>query len=96
MSGKASDFEERLNSYPVLKKRLLSLFEIIDDRSGSYNSADNAEEKIIGEMRHLGNELMHIWASEKEAAGFAEIKNSSEKMVGHGKKNCHGIRHSEK
>jgi hypothetical protein len=95
MSAKASDSEERLNSHPILKKRIQSLSEIIGDRSGNYNTADDAGEKIIEEVRHPGNELMHIWASEKESAGVEEIK-SSENITGHGKKNCHGIRHSEK
>jgi len=72
------------------------LSEIVEDRSGIYNTADNAEEKLIGEMRHFGNELIHIWASEKEYAGVEAIKKVSENMIGHGKKNCHGIQHSEK
>jgi len=50
------------------------LFEIVEDRSGNYNTADNAEEKIIEEIRHLGNELMHVWASEKESVRVEEIK----------------------
>jgi len=45
MTGKASDSEERLNSHPILKKRILSLSEIVEDRTGNYNTADNAGEK---------------------------------------------------
>ncbi len=96
MTGKASDSEERLNSHPILKKRILSLFEIVGDRSGNYNTADNAEEKIIEEIRHLGNELMHAWASEKESVIVEEIKKVSENIISHGKKKCHGVQHSEK
>ena len=96
MTGKASDFEERLNSHPILKKRILSLFEIVEDRSGNYNTADEAEEKIIEEVRHIGNELMHVWASEKESVRVEETKKLSEKIISHGKKNCHGVQHSEK
>ena len=65
MIEKASDFEERLNSHPILKTRLRSLIEIVEDRSEKYNTADDAEEKIIGEVRQLGNKLMRIWASER-------------------------------
>ena len=96
MTGKASDFEVRLNSHPILRKRILSLFGIVGDRSGNYNTADNAGEKIIEEIRHPGNELMHVWASEKESVRVEEIKKVSENIISHGKKNCHGIRHSEK
>jgi hypothetical protein len=96
VTDKASDFEELPNSRPILKKRILSLFEIVGDRSGNYNTADDAGEKIIGEVRQFGNELMRIWASEKESVRFEETKKLSENIIGHGKKNCHGIRHSEK
>jgi hypothetical protein len=96
MIGKASDFEERLNSHPILRKRIESLFGIVEDRTGNYNTADGAEEKIIEEMRHLGNELMQVWASGKEAVRVAETKKFSENIVGHGKKNCFGTQHSEK
>jgi len=96
MTEKASDFEERPNSHPILKKRILSLFEIVEDRSGNYNTADNAGEKIIEEIRHLGNELMHVRASEKESVRVEEIKKVSENIISHGKKNFHGVQHSEK
>jgi len=72
--------------HPILKKRILSLSEIIEDRAGIYNTADNAGEKIIEEVRHPGNELMHIWASEKESAGVEAVKKVSENITGHGKK----------
>ena len=65
MTEKASDSEELLNSHPILKKKIVSLSEIAGDRSGKYDTADNAEEKIIEEVRQFGNELMRIWASEK-------------------------------
>jgi hypothetical protein len=87
MTGKASDFEERLNSHPILRKRIHSLIEIIEDRPGNYNTADDAEEKIIEEVRLMGNELMEIWASEKESVRVEEVKKFSENIIGHGKKN---------
>jgi hypothetical protein len=96
MIEKASDSEERLNSHPILKTGLRSLIEIAEDRSEKYNTADDAEEKIIGEVRQSGNELMRIWASEKESVRVEEIKKFSGDIVGHGKKNCYGIQHSEK
>jgi hypothetical protein len=39
---------------------------------------------------------MRIWASEKESVRVEEIKKFSGDIVGHGKKNCYGIQHSEK
>jgi len=45
-------------------------------------------------LREMGNELMHIWALEKESVRVKEIKKSGD-ITAHGKKNFIGIRHSE-
>lgn len=96
MSERASDFEERLNRYPILKKRFFSLIDIVEDKSGSYENADEAELKFIDEVRRMSNELMHEWASEKESVKAEEIRRSSGSFIGHGKKNCVGIQLSER
>jgi hypothetical protein len=47
MSEKASEFEERLSSHPILKDGMASLPELIEDRDGSCDTADDAEQKVI-------------------------------------------------
>lgn len=37
---KASDFEEGLNSHPILKDRIKSFPDIIEDTAGNYDKAD--------------------------------------------------------
>jgi hypothetical protein len=93
---KVSVFEERLNSHPVLKDRFESLLDIVEDTAGNYDKADEAELKIIEELRRTGNILMNEWAERKESAGAGELRKSCRDMTGHGKKNSSGIRHSEK
>lgn len=95
MSEKASDFEERLNSHPVLKERFGLLLDIIENTNGIYDKADKAEQKFIEELRKTGNELMNEWALRHEKIISEEVKNRAD-TVCHGKKNFHGIRHSER
>jgi hypothetical protein len=95
MSGKASDFEERLNSHPILKERFGLLFDIIENTDGNYDKADKAELKFIEELRKTGRELMNEWALRQENVR-AEYLSSKGDTTRHGKKNSHGIRHSEK
>jgi hypothetical protein len=95
MSEKASDFEERLNSHPILKERFGLLLDIIEDTCGNYDKADNAELKFIEELRKTGKELMNAWASRQENIRSEAIHNRGETIC-HGKKNFSGIRHSEK
>lgn len=95
MPGKASDFEERLNSHPILKERFRLLPDIIEDTGGDYDKADKAELKFIDELRKTGKELMNEWALSQENVR-AEAMHGSVNTICHGKKNSFGIRHSEK
>lgn len=96
MSERASDFEERLNRYPILKERINSLLDIVEDSSGNYKKADEAEQRLIEELRLTGNELMRGWASGKESVSAEELRRSDIPVVGHGKKNFTGRQHSGK
>lgn len=95
MPEKASDFEERLNSHPILKARFELLPDIIEDTGGNYDKADKAELKFIEELRKTGNELMNSWALRQENIRAEAVKNRADTIC-HGKKNFHGIRHSER
>lgn len=95
MSEKASDFEERLNSHPILKDRFRLLPDIIEDTGGHYDKADRAELGFIDELRKTGKELMNEWALRQEKVR-AESAADAADTICHGKKNSFGIRHSEK
>jgi hypothetical protein len=95
MIEKASDFEERLNSHPILKERFKLLFDIIEDTGGDYDKADSAELKFVDELGKTGRELMNEWASRHENVRAEAMHNIAD-TVCHGKKNSFGIRHSEK
>jgi hypothetical protein len=86
MSERACDSEERLNRYPILKKRFFSLPDIVEDKSGIYEKADEAELKFIEEVRRMSNELMRERASGKESVRAGELRRSSGSFIGHGKK----------
>jgi len=95
MSEKASDFEERLNSHPILKDRFRLFLDIIEDTGGNYDKADKAELKFIDELRKTGKELMNEWALRHENIRAEAVKSIADTIC-HGKKNSYGIRHSEK
>ena len=90
MSRKASDSEERLNSYPILRDRFGLLTDITEDRGGNYDKADRTEQKFIGELRKTGNELMNSWAMRQEKIRSEAVKERCDTIC-HGKKNSHGL-----
>ena len=94
MSDYGENIGERLDRHRVLKSRVESLLNIIENSPADTVKADDAEFRVIEELRRMGNEVLHDWASEKESAAAEECRKYNGNIIGHGKKNCTGIRHS--
>lgn len=96
MRDRKNSLEERLKAHPQLRKRIESLLKIVEDESDDVETADEAEQRLIDELRRMGNEALHDWAIRKEMKKVKSFRKSSDGAKGHGKKNYAGIRHSEK
>jgi hypothetical protein len=53
---------ERLNRHPLLRARMDSLLEVVEDAAGDFEKADAAERRVIEELRQMGNEALTAWA----------------------------------
>jgi hypothetical protein len=58
--------EERLKEYPELKTKIETLLGIIENAGGDIEKAAEAERRIIEELRHMGNEVLHGWARRQQ------------------------------
>ncbi len=58
--------ENRLNKHPHLKNRIEQILKIVENTVGDLKKADEAEKRVIEELRKLGNEVLHDWASGRE------------------------------
>ena len=96
MSDQKDDFETRLLKYPYLLSRVESILDIVEDTSCSVDKADEAEQLLIEEMRHLGKEALHDWAVGKETQKVKELVGDKERVKGHGKKKLSGTRRLER
>jgi len=96
MSEKRISLEERLKKHPYLKSRFESILDIAEDRSGELDKADDAEQCLIDEIRHLGKEVLHDWAIEKEKKKVEDLREKKDGIKNHSKKKFGGTRHSEK
>jgi hypothetical protein len=94
MPDHETSIDERLKQYPVLKNRIESLLNIVEDSSGNTEKADDAEHRAIRELRRLGSDLLHEWASEKESAAAGKLRKNDKQATGHGKKSSFGTRRS--
>jgi|CXWL01.1.fsa_nt_gi hypothetical protein len=53
----------KLKEHPTLRNRIGSILSAIEDESGDLRLADDAEMRVIEEMRRIGHETLHAWAN---------------------------------
>jgi hypothetical protein len=79
-----NSLEKRLNKLPHLKNRIEQLLKIVEDADGDLKKADEAEKRVIEELRKMGNEVLHDWAINRERQGFEAA--SQKGLIKNGKK----------
>lgn len=93
---KKKSIEERLKAHPFLKERIESLINIVENSDGNIEKANEAEQRVIKELRQMGNEVLHDWAENQNGKKGKEIKEKNNDINKHRKKNSIGIQHLEK
>lgn len=63
---------KRLREQPELRRRMVALLDIVQDKTGEVKLADDAELKLTQEIRRLGQELMQAWADGQVRAAEQE------------------------
>jgi hypothetical protein len=88
--------EQRLSQYPSLKKRIELLINIIEDSTGDCQQANEAEMRVIEELRQMGSEALHCWSEHKIARITEDFDQEHRSAIKSGKKNSGGIPPSER
>jgi hypothetical protein len=96
MSDKKLPLQERMEQYPYLRSRFESIMDIVEDTSASVDTADEAEQLLIDEIREMGKEALHDWAVGKEKQKVKELLENRDGITGHSKKNFPGTPPSER
>ncbi len=84
-----------LRAQPELRERVSSIVRAVEGEGGELKEADAAEERIVEEMRLLGQEALRSWAETRVEATEREIRQRP-RMHRQGEKNSAGIRNSAK
>ena len=87
--------EERLKGYPELKAKIEAMLAIIENAGGNIEKAAEAEQRIIEEMRQMGNAVLLSWAQRQQHKKEDEY-NAQPGVNRKRKKNSTGIRGWEK
>ena len=96
MNDRKKSLEERLSTRPELRARFERILKLVEDVDGQVNTADEAEERAIEEVRRLGNEILHDWAIHKCDQAAQETLRGKPEANSNGKKNSTGTRRSGK
>jgi hypothetical protein len=89
MANKSLSLEERLTAHPRLKERIEALLAIVEDTNADVQQADEAERRVIAEVRRLGHEALCRWAVQQEVGQRAVVGQQGAARAG--KKNSTGI-----
>jgi hypothetical protein len=86
---------ERIRAHSGLEERIEAILDIMENKSGEFITADEAEGKAIEEIQKLGQELLRGWANNQQNKAIEKAEKTHPKIKRHGKKNFIGKRHLE-
>lgn len=75
---KLSDEElnQRLHAHPQIRERIVSLLSVVEAEGGGLRRADDAEERLIEEIRRMGQEAMQAWATGQVQQTEQEVRRT--------------------
>jgi len=82
MANKSVSLDERLSAHPQLKERVEALLAIVEDSSADVQQADEAERRVIAEVRGLGNEALGSWAARQEGEQRTAVSQQGARRAG--------------
>jgi len=78
--------EQRLAHRPEVLERMHRLADTLDQSVGDDCTAEQAEDRVIGQVRQLGQEVLQQWANEAQAHVQAQVPRVHPSAIRHGKK----------
>ena len=78
-----------LREHPQIRDRIAALLAVVNDAAGDLKRADDAEDRLIEEIRELGREAMRTWAQGQVEQTEEDIRRTG-RAHREGKKNSAG------
>ena len=89
LPSEANDLSTRLEKHPQLRARVGQLLDLCEDCAGDLRKADEAEQRVIEQLRALGHEVLEDWATGQVEARCAVLDGTTG-VWREGKKNSAG------
>lgn len=71
--GKRELVAERLERHPALKLRMERILDVVENAAGDVRRADDAERRVIEELRQMGLEVMQGWGQKTANEAALEL-----------------------
>lgn len=84
-----AELVKRLSAHPELRSRMESLLLAVEDEAGELKKADEAEMRVIEEMRRTGKVALQAWA-QRQIDKTSQEAGQVGKVWREGKKNSAG------
>jgi histidinol dehydrogenase len=91
----SESLEERLNRHPDLKSKIESLLSVVENAEGDLVKANAAEQRVIEEIRQLGQTALQEWAVRQNQAQHDEFIKTNPQAQRTRKKTSTGTAASE-
>jgi hypothetical protein len=64
--GSKGSLEQRLKAHPELRAKVEVLLDVVEDAGEDLQKADVAEQRVLEELRQMGNQILREWAKGQE------------------------------
>lgn len=88
-------FEQRLSAHPELRAKFEVLLSVVENAQGDLVLADAAEQRVIEELRQLGQVALQDWATRQQQQQSEAFRQEHPTANRGGKKNSIGIADSD-
>ncbi len=82
--------EERLSAHPQLLSRIEALLNVVENSAGDIEQADIAEQRVIEEVRQIGQQALSSWAEGQHQKQVSLLRSYHPQVRKHLKKNSTG------
>ncbi len=82
--------EERLSAHPQLLSRIEALLNVVENRAEDLEQADLAEQRVIEEVRQIGQQALSSWAERQHQKQVSLLRQNHPSLRKHLKKNSTG------
>ncbi len=82
--------EERLSAHPQLLSRIEALLNVVENSAGDIEQADLAEQRVIEEVRQIGQQALSSWAEGQHQKQVSLLRENHPSVRKHLKKNSTG------